>query len=391
MQLPWPDILVQWAMPPAALAVGTIIGLLVMTVGRPRMGYLIVGSVIAETLVLSFPPAVSALLRPLEDRALLGAEASVHCCYDCDRRVGRERRSGLIADTYHASPDPSVRSAIWQTARLYHDGVCWTQIIVSGGSFPTPGENNSVPEAETVRIFLLDLGVPSDAIALEEESHDTIENIKNVRKIIKDGRVLLVTSAYHMPRAMRIAASADLHATPYPVDFHRRSLAPDLVEKLDFFSCCHAGRHIWRCTNISHSPSTVAKEPRHVDRRLSESGTKPTCRRLSHDRCIAHQGRSKICRDMVVMLDSVPLGKGGLPRKSLGETSVASKIHRPHRGQLCLCASSRLRLVEASRGLPLFDSPEIASGVVPNGVPTAGRLRAAAARSKRALRALAAT
>jgi uncharacterized SAM-binding protein YcdF (DUF218 family) len=41
-----------------------------------------------------------------------------------------------------------------------------------------------------------------------------------VRKMVRDGRVLLVTSAYHMPRAMRIAAGAELHATPYPVDFH---------------------------------------------------------------------------------------------------------------------------------------------------------------------------
>lgn len=214
--------LVQWAMPPASLAVGIIVGLLAMIVGWRRLGYLIVGSVIAETLLFSFPPAVSILLRVLEDRALIGAETSARCCYDAIVVLG-----GSVAP---ASPPtrntPRLTAAsdrLWQAARLYHDGVS-RRIIVSGGSFATLEGNKSAPEAEAMRIFLLDLGVPSDAIVLEGQSRDTIENIQNVRTIVKDGRVLLVTSAYHMLRAMRIATAAELHATPYPVDFHGLNL-----------------------------------------------------------------------------------------------------------------------------------------------------------------------
>jgi len=48
---------------------------------------------------------------------------------------------------------------------------------------------------------------------------NTIENIRNVRAMIGDGRVALVTSAYHMPRAMRLAARAKLEVGAFPTDF----------------------------------------------------------------------------------------------------------------------------------------------------------------------------
>ena len=216
-------IFVQWAIPPASLAVGIVMGLLAMIVGWRRLGYLIIGSVVAETLLFSLPPAVSVLLRALEDRALVGAESSPRCCYDAIVVLG-----GSVVP---ASPSTrnlprliATSDRIWQAARLYHDGVS-RQIIVSGGSFATLDGNTPAPEAQTVRGFLLDLGVSSEAIVLEEQSHNTIENIQNVRKLVNDGRVLLVTSAYHMPRAMRIAAAAGLHATPFPVDFHGLNLS----------------------------------------------------------------------------------------------------------------------------------------------------------------------
>ena len=216
-------IVFQWAMPPASLAAGIIMGLLATIVGWRRLGYLIIGSVIAETLLFSFPPAVSFLLKELEDRALIGAETSARCCYDAIVVLG----GSIVPASPPTRKLPRLIAAsdrIWQAARLYHDGVS-RQIILSGGSLPALDGSTSAPEAQTVRNFLLDLGVPSEAIVLEEQSHNTIENIQNVQKIVKDGRVLLVTSAYHMPRTMRIAAAAGLYATPFPVDFHGLNLS----------------------------------------------------------------------------------------------------------------------------------------------------------------------
>ena len=70
-----------------------------------------------------------------------------------------------------------------------------------------------------MRVFLIDLGVPADAITDEAKALNTIENIRNVRAIIGKGRVALVTSAYHMPRALQLAARAGLDVGAFPTDY----------------------------------------------------------------------------------------------------------------------------------------------------------------------------
>jgi uncharacterized SAM-binding protein YcdF (DUF218 family) len=70
-----------------------------------------------------------------------------------------------------------------------------------------------------MRQFLLDLGVPADAIVEEAKSVNTIENIANVRAMVGDKRVALITSAYHMPRALQLAALAKLDVAAFPTDF----------------------------------------------------------------------------------------------------------------------------------------------------------------------------
>jgi len=70
-----------------------------------------------------------------------------------------------------------------------------------------------------MRTFLLALGVPAEAIVDEPEALNTVENIRNVRAMVGDGLVALVTSAYHMPRALRIAAQARLAVGAFPTDY----------------------------------------------------------------------------------------------------------------------------------------------------------------------------
>ena len=77
-----------------------------------------------------------------------------------------------------------------------------------------------VPEAELMRTLLQHLGVPIDAILLEPRSLNTRENARESRKLLGDqGNVALVTSAYHMPRAMREMQSAGLHVFAFPTGF----------------------------------------------------------------------------------------------------------------------------------------------------------------------------
>lgn len=72
-----------------------------------------------------------------------------------------------------------------------------------------------------VKRLAVRLGVPDAAIVGEIGSRNTVENAQAVARLLGgDRRVLLVTSAYHVPRAVRAFSVAGLSVTPYPCD-HR--------------------------------------------------------------------------------------------------------------------------------------------------------------------------
>ncbi|WP_192496467.1 YdcF family protein [Chlorobium phaeovibrioides] len=111
----------------------------------------------------------------------------------------------------------SASDRVWHAARLYRAGKC-RQIVLSGGVMP--GGDGS--EAVAMQCFLLDLGVPKQAIVLEEASENTIGNARLTRERLKTegvDRIILVTSALHMPRARRIFERAGFEVIAAPADF----------------------------------------------------------------------------------------------------------------------------------------------------------------------------
>jgi len=72
--------------------------------------------------------------------------------------------------------------------------------------------------------FLVDLGVPREAIRAEAASRNTEENAKFVAELLKGRerpKVLLVTSAWHMRRALLMYRryAPDLVIVPAPSDY----------------------------------------------------------------------------------------------------------------------------------------------------------------------------
>lgn len=75
----------------------------------------------------------------------------------------------------------------------------------------TPGHTHT--EAEAMRELLVARGVPEEVIHLEDRSRITIENIRNALNLLgKDKRVALVTSDYHVERALEDCRRAGLNA-----------------------------------------------------------------------------------------------------------------------------------------------------------------------------------
>jgi uncharacterized SAM-binding protein YcdF (DUF218 family) len=78
------------------------------------------------------------------------------------------------------------------------------------------------PESGFAVRFLENLGVPSDHIAVDSNSRNTIENVANAKKIAAPEpgqRWLLVTSAAQMPRAIGLFRAAGFPVEAYPVDY----------------------------------------------------------------------------------------------------------------------------------------------------------------------------
>jgi len=213
--------LTQLALPPASMAVGLVLAGLLAMVRLRRLALTVAVLAIAETLVMSFPPVADALLAPLQERAKAAEAQAPACCYEAIVVLG----GGMTPAAPPYLMDPQLTEAadrVWHAARLYHRGIA-KKIIVSGGSFAAYSGAPVSSEAEAMRRFLIDLGVPSDAIVSEAHSLNTMQNIRNVRQIVGDARVALVTSGYHMARALMLARASDLNVGAFPTDWRAPS------------------------------------------------------------------------------------------------------------------------------------------------------------------------
>lgn len=96
----------------------------------------------------------------------------------------------------------SAADRVWYAAALFKAGKA-SSVLVSGGN--QRGADGMQVESEAMRSMLLALGVPVSAIRLEGNSRNTAENAQQSLGLIQAvgaKRVLLVTSAVHMPRAL---------------------------------------------------------------------------------------------------------------------------------------------------------------------------------------------
>jgi uncharacterized SAM-binding protein YcdF (DUF218 family) len=92
-------------------------------------------------------------------------------------------------------------------------------LVFSGGS-PFSSEGTGL-EAEAALAFWERLGILRNRITLEAKSRDTAESAAAVASLGIGGPFLLVTSAFHMPRAMLAFGKAGEQAIPAPTDYRR--------------------------------------------------------------------------------------------------------------------------------------------------------------------------
>lgn len=111
----------------------------------------------------------------------------------------------------------SAGERVVQAARMYHGGKVKT-IVCTGKRITTLAGDGLDPAEQSART-LLDLNVPSSAIQTVG-GINTSQEMKNLATRFKPNqRVGLITSAWHLPRAMRLAKANGLQLHPLPGGF----------------------------------------------------------------------------------------------------------------------------------------------------------------------------
>ncbi|MGB3404089.1 MAG: YdcF family protein [Microcoleaceae cyanobacterium] len=110
--------------------------------------------------------------------------------------------------------------------RILHGSLLYRQqkapwLILSGGRIRW--KDGGPSESEDMAEIAKTLGVPEMAILQDPTSLNTYENAVNVRKILEEkqitGKVLLVTSAFHMPRSLLVFKRQGIDVIAAPTDF----------------------------------------------------------------------------------------------------------------------------------------------------------------------------
>ena len=106
-----------------------------------------------------------------------------------------------------------------------------------------------IAEGEYLKELAIKYGVSEENIILTDEVQNTDQEAKAIKEILtEDAKIILVTSAFHMPRAEKVFKAANINLIPYPVDFQSSKLKTTIMDFIpsakSFFDTSHFVREI---------------------------------------------------------------------------------------------------------------------------------------------------
>ena len=118
------------------------------------------------------------------------------------------------AAQYDGRPSPQLAARLDHVVTLYNDGLA-PLVVVTGGKQPA----DRFTESEASRNYLVERGVPTDAILMESEGRSTYESMEGVARLLAArglSRVLVVTDPFHSLRSRMIAEDVGMRAYASP-------------------------------------------------------------------------------------------------------------------------------------------------------------------------------
>jgi uncharacterized SAM-binding protein YcdF (DUF218 family) len=151
------------------------------------------------------------------------------------------------------------------------------RLIFLGGS--SIGQEGLPSEGDRARELAIQAGIPADRVEVSPQALNTAEEAATIRKMFgvteaaavrtasARPKIILVTSAFHMPRAKVTFETEGFEVLPYPVDFRapvrRMTLmewlpSPDALEKTDLVIREALGRAYFRLRAMLRTASQTA-------------------------------------------------------------------------------------------------------------------------------------
>ncbi len=212
-----------------ALITGTLGLILLHLRRRERLARLLLTAALAALALFSNKGVSQLLMRPLESRfaplpefLIENPESKIEnsplaaCRYIIVLGGGHARSPGLSRINQLST---ASLSRLTEAIRLFRLLPPDTRLVVSGHD----GDEN-ISHAQVLAEAALSLGVPADRIVRFDYTRDTHDEALALHALAGDSPVALVTSAWHMPRSMKLFAATGLRPIPCPADF---SLKPE--------------------------------------------------------------------------------------------------------------------------------------------------------------------
>lgn len=221
-------------LPPTLIAIGMLTSLFLFLLKKQRLGKTILLLTLLSYYSLSIEPVAFFLASSLASK---GGIVSLQKGADNIEAIvilagGASKKGGHRL--YHELSGVSWRR-LWHGIELYKEFKGELPILYSGGS-GDPFDPVSV-EAELAKNYAISIGIPEEKFWIEPKSRNTYESGIEIKRIldsrfpgIDKHKIILVTSAIHMPRSIRVMKKIGLHSIPSPADFTIGSL------KLNLFS-----------------------------------------------------------------------------------------------------------------------------------------------------------
>lgn len=203
------------AQPSSLLAAAVVVAIWLIRRGRIEAGLRwLVGSLVCSV-VIGLSPLADIITAPLESRF---ARADI-----TNMRFDGIIVLGGMEDTFPGARelmslnDAAERMTEGTLQARLHPGA---RLVFSGGSGALIERMSG---ADRAKVFFEAFGIEGTRIVLEDRSRTTDENARYSRDVLKPQpgqRWLLVTSAWHMPRAVGCFRKAGFDVVAWPVDYH---------------------------------------------------------------------------------------------------------------------------------------------------------------------------